>query len=84
MIDANDMFRTIAILPPFIIARFSIREVSLHPSIFLDVEQAGEVSGVGVSVCCREDTSAPQLQCLVVLEIVLVLRIQYTGRECLT
>jgi hypothetical protein len=61
-----------------------VAEAMLDPSILLNVIQIDETARVRISVGCRKDTSASQLKCFLLGQIISVFGIQHTICKCLS
>ena len=64
--------------------RVRVTEAMLHPAILLHMIQVNEPSRVGIPMRRSQNTSAPQLQRLLLAQIVSVFRVQHTICECLS
>lgn len=64
--------------------RVHVIESVVHPSFFLDVVQVNETTRVSITVHSSQDSSATEVQCLLLGQVVLVLGIQHTVGKSLT
>lgn len=64
--------------------RVHVIESVVHPSLFLDVVQVNETTGVGITVHGSQNGSAAEVQCLLLSQLVFVLGVQHTVSESLT